>query len=390
MKLAALRKRDLMADICKNGLLFLLAMVLAFAIMEISLRFYNPLGFRIKGNKIVLPVNRTQIVHNKKNGKLDELVVNKKNSLGFRGEEPPSDFNARLTIVTVGGSTTECLAINEKKSWPYLLQNKLRHHFPKLWLNNAGLGGHSTFGHIILMQDYLIKMKLKSVLFLVGLNDMGRSDITNSDRNLFGFGFKKLEKSLITAAMHSEVASSMLNFYRYYFPAFVKFSDVNELNILTLKHIKNTIVEEEAIIEKHRHNLIQSYRVRLEKLVELALDHQIDPVLITQPVLYGNSVDDITGVALDDIDVYGGTNGKIGWRELELYNDITRQVGKNHGVFVIDLARELPKSSLYYYDLVHYSNEGCEKVAEILCSHLVPHLAEKYPTQYQVAGSDRH
>lgn len=62
-------------------------------------------------------------------------------------------------------------------------------------------------------------------------------------------------------------------------------------------------------------------------------------------------------------------------------------MGKERDVLVIDPARELPKSSLYYYDLVHYSNEGCAKVAEIICTHLLPYLAKKYPNYYQ--GTER-
>ncbi len=348
----------------------------------------NPFGFTMRGNKILLPVNRTQIIHNKKEGKLDELVVNKKNSIGFRGEEPPADFNAWLTIVTVGGSTTECLALNEEKNWPYLLQKKLKNHFAKLWLNNAGLGGHSTFGHVILMKDFLINIKPKVVFFLVGLNDVERGDIGNSDRNLWGFGFKKFERALMVGANHSEVVSSLLNLYRFYFPAYIKLSDINELDIRTLVHREISVAEEEAIIEKDRQNYLQAYRLRLERLINLARQNQIDPVLMTQPALYGNVVDDITGVHLDNIDVHGATNGKTAWRKLELYNEVTRQMGKDKDVLVIDLAMELPKSSLYYYDLVHYSNEGCERVAEIIFSHFLPYMAKKYPNHYQAI--DRH
>jgi hypothetical protein len=255
-------------------------------------------------------------------------------------------------------------------------------------LNNAGLGGHSTFGHAILMEDFLINIKPKSVLFLVGLNDVGRRDISESDRNLCGVGFKNFERVLMVGANHSEVVSSLLNLYRFYFPAYIKLSDINELDIRTLKHREISVAEEEAIIEKTRQNYLPDYRLRLEKLINLARGNQIDPVLMTQPALYGNVVDDITGVRLDNIDVYGATNGKTGWRELALYNEVTRQVGKEKDVLVIDLARELPKSSLYYYDLVHYSNEGCERVAEIIFSHFLPYLAKKYPNHYQPL--DRH
>ncbi|MGB8873625.1 MAG: hypothetical protein WCC75_09545, partial [Desulfobaccales bacterium] len=111
----------MLRELGKNTILFFLGLLVALAMVEVVLRIYNPLGFTMRGNKILLPVNRTQIIHNLQGGRLDELVINKKNSIGFRGEGPPADFKAWLTIVTVGGSTTECLAINEEKSWPHLL-----------------------------------------------------------------------------------------------------------------------------------------------------------------------------------------------------------------------------------------------------------------------------
>ncbi len=63
-------------------------------------------------------------------------------------------------------------------------------------------------------------------------------------------------------------------------------------------------------------------------------------------------------------------------------------MGKDQDVLVIDLALELPKSSRYYYDLVHYSNEGSERVADIIFSHFLPYLAKKYPNHYKAL--DRH
>lgn len=80
--------KRLFVEIGKDVALILGGLVLALVLVEGVLRFYNPLGFRIKGNKIVLPVNRTQIVHNKPGGKLDEQVINRKNCMGFRGEGP--------------------------------------------------------------------------------------------------------------------------------------------------------------------------------------------------------------------------------------------------------------------------------------------------------------
>jgi hypothetical protein len=68
---------------------------------------------------------------------------------------------------------------------------------------------------------------------------------------------------------------------------------------------------------------------------------------------------------------------------LELYNGVVRQRGKEAGVLVIDLAREMPKNSAYYYDLMHYTNGGAALVADIVAAQLTPFLARKFPAYYQ-------
>ena len=117
-------------------------------------------------------------------------------------------------------------------------------------------------------------------------------------------------------------------------------------------------------MEEHRKKYLKSYSERLIKLIKISREHDIEPIFITQPYLLGEGVDDVSGVNLANVAVRS-YNGKVAWQILELYNDVLRQAGTEHQVLVIDLARELPKSSRYYYDFYHYTNEGSTLIAEI-------------------------
>jgi hypothetical protein len=79
-------------------------------------------------------------------------------------------------------------------------------------------------------------------------------------------------------------------------------------------------------------------------------------------------------------------NGGLAWEVLELYNDITRKVGKDKRAPVIDLAGKMPKNSVYYFDLTHFTNEGAEKAAVIVYEELRPYLARKFPDYVVAAG----
>jgi lysophospholipase L1-like esterase len=376
-----------LSNLGKNLLVLLISLVLVLGFCELVLRVYNPLGFRIKGNKIILPIHKKEIIHHENGlGKLDKVVIHQRNSLGFRGPEPPADFSRNLTIVTVGGSTTECFDLAEDKTWPHDLAVKLQHDFKHLWLDNAGLSGNSTFGHYILMQDYLVKLQPKVVVFLVGINDVGLKRERDFDERIHEINFRSLERFLASAAVHSELATAALNLYRFYFPKSVMINNQNdpqETDFTKLPPFMVSPPAQAAIIKDHQDHYLGPYRKRLEKLLTICREHNIMPVLLTQPVLYGNSVDPTTGVNLGHKFVAKDMDGATGWQVLELYNEVTRRVGREQGVLVIDLAREMPKDSRYYYDLMHYTNAGADKLADIVAAQLTPFLAQKFPSYYK-------
>ena len=98
---------------------------------------------------------------------------------------------------------------------------------------------------------------------------------------------------------------------------------------------------------------------------------------MTQPALFGDGADPTTGVELARVKVNGRGNGHLEWRLLEMVNDVTRRVAAEQGVVLIDLARELPKDSKYFYDYLHFSNAGAARVGEIVAAHLAPAFAGK-------------
>ena len=162
---------EMVQAILKNMLALLLGLLLALVLLEGLIRIFEPIEFRVRGNKLQLFINRNFIIKDLGIPKLDQVIYLNTNWLGFRGKNPPKDFIDYLTIIAVGGSTTYCPYNSEGKTWVDLLGKKLEKPFPKLWINNAGWDGVSTIGHLVLMEDIIVKLKPKVVLFLVGAND---------------------------------------------------------------------------------------------------------------------------------------------------------------------------------------------------------------------------
>jgi lysophospholipase L1-like esterase len=343
----------------------LFILLVTFVSLEIILRIYNPFPTRLRIDKIILPVNQHVIIKNSRSLPfLENTAFSNKNSLGFRGPEKPVDFDKFFTLVTVGGSSTECYYLSDSLTWPALLGSFLSRDIPDVWVNNAGLDGHSTFGHQILLDDYLVKLKPKFILFLVGCNDVGRQDLSKWDKRFISRGWKGiLEKS--------EVVVLTLNLWRVIKAKREKIGNNYEsLRVQRFDTITYTDGYCRKMLEDQKPYL-QAYRERLRKLVRTCLDNGIRPILVTQPSLFGEGVDDVTGCDLAKKDLHDGTNGKLYWERLELYNDVTREVCRENQIILVDLAHELPKSYLYLYDAVHFNVRGAKKVANILYHELI-------------------
>lgn len=365
----------------KNLLALGIGTLLALTILEIFLRIYQPFEFRIKANKIILPINKEYAIKNTGFRGVDPVIIHKKNSIGFRGEPPPPDLSSHLSVITVGGSTTECFYISDQKTWPDLLGKMLGRKFKKVWINNAGLEGHSTFGHIVLMEDYIAPMKPKVVLFLVGINDIQLETFGVYDNwNISGrINTHSIKGRLVSLANYSECLGVALNLYRNHLAKKRGLPHVIDWDSKP-RYVAMPEELRKQKLEFNRDHYLKPYGERLARLIEISQKNKILPVFITQPVLYGNVIDDLTKVDLGKLDAGDHeTNGAFQWELLEMYNDVTRQAAKKGNVLLIDLGREMPKSSRYYYDFKHYVNGGCEKVAEIIDRRLSPYMAKHFP-----------
>lgn len=356
----------------KNTAFIIYVVLVVFVGLEIFLRIYNPIPLRVKGDKIILTSNRKFIINNDKIPVLDKVIVHTKNSLGFRGPEKPLNFDEYLSIITVGGSTTEVSLISDHATWQSQLERLLDKNFRNIWINNAGMDGHSTFGHKILLEDHLIKIKPKIILFYVGINEatkhLNRFDVIGLRNN----------NLLMKMYRNSEVLSLSVNIYRYF--------KAQKMNVthkyLDLREGKNNYLYlSDEFIDgelKKLNEYLEDYEKRLEDLIHICKINNIDPILMTQPLLLGYGFDDITGADLEKVKLDEYCNGKLQWVKLQSFNDITMKVAHRNEVFLIDLANKLPKSSLYFYDGVHYTNEGCSRIGEIVASELTKYLSVKY------------
>ncbi len=96
------------------------------------------------------------------------------NSMGVRGREWSADRSSEIRVLAVGGSTTECVPIDQSRLWTTLLEEKLSPAAGgrRVWVGNIGKSGLNSRHHVIQMEHLLPVYDPDIVVMLVGVNDL--------------------------------------------------------------------------------------------------------------------------------------------------------------------------------------------------------------------------
>ncbi len=363
-----------MKVIVKKCFSLLLGLLIGLVICEIFLHFYNPFPFAISKGKLVLPANQNITYKNTWIKKLDSAIYYSRNSLGFRGPLPADSVNKLPSVICIGGSTTECRFISDSLTWPYQLYKAVKDSIPAFWLNNAGVDGHSTFGHQLVLQEYITRLKPKYVTMLIGTNDVetdkpGQFDAMNEKKINF-LSVKSFFKSVLNK---TELGSTLFQLYAIR-GAYKKGLIHKEINFISCKDTVFTTAYQDVVLKKQV-SYLAAYRQRITNMLDICKANNVKPILITQPSLLGNYTDSSTMLNIGSKIIPEAepiTNAALAGSVLELYNDVLRSFGTQ--VKVIDLAAQMPKNSKYYYDFIHYTNSGCNIVAAIIAKELIPYI----------------
>ncbi len=348
----------------------LLGIIISFTFLEISIVIYNGVKQTVKGNSLVLTAKSDEVRRYPNVAGLEPEIHIHQNSLGFRGADPPADFADQLSIITIGGSTTRSNAQSDDRTWTALVGGAAANCFDRIWINNAGFDGHTLFAHIQLIRDYISKLHPKVIVMLVGANELFvDSGPVVEYRNLkLAGGFRGFINGLL---YRSEVVALGLTVYRS-FRAWREGLNVG---------FNWTDIEGPAIPPGGQAKLDgardrqPAYAERLRLAIRLLREEGALPVLLTQPTLGGTGRDPTTGKDLSHF-----RHGTFFYQAFDIYNSTMRQVAQFENVHLIDLAKEMPKDTEYYYDYMHYTDAGAKKVAQLITLGLLPYLGEKFPS----------
>lgn len=320
---------------------------------------------------------------------------------GIRGR--PYSATGHPNILAVGGSTTECLYLDDQEAWPALLEKQIsRSQATDAWVGNVGVAGLATPAHVLAARYYVPQLRLDLVLVLAGVNDLTPALRLGASYRAAAFEPDDYDKFLDRAFRHRPLFDQRI---RRAFPkntALFNLMEVVDANVERFEKSKlgdgDLLVEDMAgeVYNRRREALRDLPFTQLpdlspaierfhENLVDLATTIRAAgarPVLLTQPSIWYEGLSPAAEQTLWLAFLGETYHPRMRYRVADLanamstFNRMTLRVCQETGSDCIDLAAEMADAlrESYYYDDVHLNERGSARVAEILAHRLAPLL----------------
>ncbi|MCA8955296.1 MAG: SGNH/GDSL hydrolase family protein [Planctomycetes bacterium] len=297
--------------------------------------------------------------------------------------------NHALRILAVGGSTTECLYLDDQKAWPALLQRRLAATGLDCWVGNVGKSGRTADQHVLDVDLLLAELpRIDVVLVLVGVNDLHK-------RLMYGTTEYVPDDLRVPAARAALAARSFVHGTRPEGLALTRFlgrlwhdHEVAAASGAVLQDSTGAVfprLRAKRAAQPARLQLpdltasLRAYQNNLHALCDAAAQRRARLVLLTQPTMWRS---DLTAAERALLwmggigDFFSTTSGEYYSVDalaagMQRFNAVLQEVAGERGVECVDLAAALPKDTHTFYDDVHFNEEGARAVAAAVGFYLV-------------------
>ena len=313
------------------------------------------------------------------------------NENGFRGEKGPDTHKTNFLVL--GGSTAECLYLDQQETWPFLIGLGLcrsDHSGEKsnYWVGNAGRSGYSSRHNILEMRHLLPQFPaIDTVLILIGGNDFLRRLHEGENYSPAYDKQELMERTFLIRPLKSYQPwykrLALWHLIRIQIREYQKMQHketVQDASGKFLKEWREARTKSEQFIRQlpTMETALEEYQNNLLEIIRLADSLSVEIVLMTQPVMWRpqmSPADDVllTAGALglgNEAGQFYSTEALYGG--MEMYNEVTRNTAISKGKKLVDLARLIPPNQTMFYDDMHFNEYGAQRVAEEVLRCLRP------------------
>jgi hypothetical protein len=319
------------------------------------------------------------------------------NSLGIRGPEF-SDAD-RYRILCVGGSTTECIYLDNAKAWPRLVGEALAANTAGVWVGNIGRSGTTTPHHVTLFEHLPEADLVDCWVVLCGINDYGQHvrgtyEETTADSWKHTFKYRRpgLGSDLWRPLQRNSFVFCMFESLRKRIKVALQGENPAAFQDTRAKWVKKQQEKRrlghKRAVELPLDDWMDEYERQLMRMIELSRAKAKRLIFVTQPTIWkadlpAELADHTIGPRLPDGSYLDDATRAEG---MDRYNQRMRDVCQREGIECVDLAASLPKSLEVFYDDCHFNEAGAKSVAE----KLGPVLYEGLPSELRCAAAADH
>ncbi len=297
------------------------------------------------------------------------------NSLGYRGPLI-MDKSKEYRILVIGGSTSECLYLDDSETWGNMMMNYLDKTIDgrKVIVMNVGKSGFNLRDHIIELNNLSEKYNPDMIIIMVGANDMLLKLSKRWVWKPFNESNYDYSRVFSSSGGYSWKSSVVYRLYKYFANGYnkIKPQDVNGNSLIEQRlerqnsgNIIKEIPDLNAPLEDYENNLKRIINVTREKNITL--------LFATQPYLWKENMTKEEDLSLWMTTDFNGNYYPIKTMIVSM-NAFNRKLlevcKKNKDVKCMDLDKSVPKTLDYFYDDMHFNEEGASLVAEKLSLYI--------------------
>jgi lysophospholipase L1-like esterase len=306
------------------------------------------------------------------------------NSDGMRGDEIPRDYTSK--ILAIGGSTTECLYLDQKKTWPYLLQQLLNDNGKagSYWVGNVGRSGHTSVENYLQLK-YLLEQyqDIKTVIYLAGVNDFLKrlsADTNYMPKDIEQPTEEDLHRAFVNVPRFKTYRDlALYKLLRNIYDSIEYRKLLQDTADVYIRWRLNRQSASELIDNlPDLSSSLNHYKYNLHHIIDLAKSHGVRLIFMTQPFLWKDNMAEEekkllwTG-GIGDYQRNSGRYYSTGAlaEGMDIYNKALIDVCKKRNAEYIDLSNIIPRDVTSFYDDVHFNENGARSVARAIFFHLV-------------------
>ncbi len=278
-----------------------------------------------------------------------------------------------ITLVFLGGSTTECVLVEEDLRFPALAGELLaRKSGLKVNAFNGGKSGNNSLHSINVLLNKVIPLDPQVVVMMHNINDLV---VLLLERSYWNAHPRRSPVFTVRNARMSDLVRAKLDAW---IPHTMRTIAAFSSGGPAVRGREDEFAHKRGrSIPVDRDAMLREFEMNLNTFIALCRARRITPVLMTQAHRMTDDPDAFIAGLMEPMERDYGIASNAFKALYDAFNDRIRAVGRKQGVLVIDLDRRIPKTGEYLYDLVHFHDKGSAYAADIISSELLPLVARR-------------